>query len=133
VETVYRGKDKIMMITSRPNKGGMMVVTSRSYLVGGDLVAIESEENHGGILDTIAVYHPGTNDMEVFTRQPDGSVKPVSTQTLDAYKKQNAAVSEFWNKAFDKSMNENKLPDLMRETQGKIQDAEIMKTNAVSK
>jgi hypothetical protein len=133
METIYRGKAKIMMIASRPNKDGVMVVTSRSYLVGGDLVATESDENHDGTLNTIAVYHPGTSDMEVFTRRSDGSVKPVGTQTLDTYKKQNAAISEFWNKAFDKNMNEDKLPDLMHDTQKKIQDAESEKTNAISK
>jgi len=65
--------------------------------------------------------------MEVFTRQPDGSVKPVSTQALQAYQKQNAAISEFWDKAFDKTFDEKKLPDLIRETQKKIQEAEHQK------
>jgi hypothetical protein len=133
METIYRGKAKIMMITSRPNKEGVMVVTSRSYLVGGDLVVTEADEKHDGTLQTIAVYHPGTNDMEIFTRQPDGSVKPVNTQILDAYKKQNAAMDEFWNEAFDKNMNEDKLPDLMHDTQKKMQDAEFDKTNGISK
>jgi hypothetical protein len=133
METVYRGKVKIMMIVYRPNKEGMMVVASRSYFVGGDLIATESDEKHDGTLQTFAVYHPGTNDMEIFTRQPDGSVEPVSTQALDAYKKQNAAMDEFWNKAFDTNMNEDKLPDLIHDTQKKIQDAELEKTNTVSK
>ncbi|HVU07667.1 MAG TPA: hypothetical protein VHG89_03895 [Verrucomicrobiae bacterium] len=133
METVYRGKTKIMMITSRPNKEGVMVVTSRSYLVGGDLAMTEADEKHDGTLQTIAVYHPGTNDMEIFTRQSDGSVKPVSTQILDAYKKQNAAMNEFWDKAFDTNMNEDKLPNLIRDAQKKIQDAELEKTNTVSK
>jgi hypothetical protein len=137
METVYRGKDKIMMIISRPNKEGVMAVASRSYLVGGDLIATESDEKHDGTLQTIAVYHPGTNDMEIFTRQPDGSVEPVSTQTLDAYKKQNAAISEFWTNAFDtnfdKKMDDKKMLDLFHDTQKKIQDAELEKTNTISK
>ena len=127
VEYVYRGKTKVLMVRSRRNRQGSLAVTSRGYLVGGDLVMTESDEDGDGVFETIAVYRPGTRDMEVFTRQPDGSVKPVSTQTLQAYKKQNAAISEFWDKAFDKKFDEKKLPDLIRETQKKIQDAEHQK------
>jgi hypothetical protein len=114
-----------------------MVVTSRSYLVGGDLVMTEADEKHDGTLQTIAVYHPGTNDMEIFTRQLDGSVKPVSTRTLDAYQKQNAAISEFWTNAFDNNfdqkIDDKKMMDSFHDTQNKIQDAELEKTNTVSK
>jgi hypothetical protein len=127
VEYVYRGKSKVLAVMSRRNMQGLLAVTSRSYLVGGDLVMTESDEDGDGVFETIAVYRPGTDDMEVFTRQPDGSIRPVSTQTLQAYKKQNAAISEFWDKAFDKKFDEKKLPDLIRETQKKIQEAEHQK------
>jgi hypothetical protein len=70
-------------------------------LVGGDLVMTESDEHKSGRFDTVAVYHPGTEEMEVFTRLPDGSVTPASTHVVQAYKKQNAEISEFIDKVFD--------------------------------
>ena len=36
-------------------------------------------------LDTILVYHPGTDDMEVFRRSSDGSVSPASTELLQVF------------------------------------------------
>jgi hypothetical protein len=124
IETFYRGTDKVLVVWSESNSQGIMTVTSRSYYAGGDMVTIEGDENRDGVLETVAVYRSGTDDMEVFTRQRDGSVKPVNAQTLAAYKKQNAAISEFWNKAFDKNTDTGKAMELMQETQKKIRDAE---------
>ena len=95
------GNEKVMMQTFRPNAQGVLAITSRSYLVGGDLVMTESDEHKSGRLDTIAVYRSGSDDMEVFARQSDGSVKPVSMETLQRYKKQQAEISDYWKKAFD--------------------------------
>ena len=67
--------------------------------------------------------------MEVFTRQVDGSVWPVSAQTLAAYKKQHAAISEFWDKAFHKDTDTDKAMEMMKETQKKIRAAEREKTD----
>jgi hypothetical protein len=125
METVYRGKTKVLMTISRPNKDGAMVVTSRNYLVGGDLVLTEADDRHDGTLQTIAIYHPGNDDMEVFTRLPDGSVKPVSTKTLQAYKKQIAALPDFMDWYQTKTnMTNAELEKLVKETQKKILDAE---------
>ena len=90
-----------MMETFRPNSQGELAISARSYLAGGDLVMTESDEHKSGRFDTIAVYHPGTNEMEVFIRLPDGSVKPASAQVVQAYKKRNAEISEFIDKVFD--------------------------------
>jgi hypothetical protein len=129
VETVYRGAQKVMLVWSKPNAQGVMTITSRSYFAGGDLVTTESDEDRDGVFETLAVYRSGTGDMEVFTRQRDGSVKPVSAQTLAAYKKQNAAISEFWGTAFDKGTDTDKAMELMTETQKKIREAEKEKTD----
>src|ERR1043166_3808492 len=84
METTYRGTKKVMMETFGPDANGVMVISSRSYVVGGALVMTEAGEHKSGKLDTIAVYHPGSHDMEFFSRRSDGSVKPVSTETLQA-------------------------------------------------
>jgi outer membrane lipoprotein-sorting protein len=128
--TTYRGKAKVLMETFRPNAQGVLVISSRSYLAGGDLVTMESDEHKSGRFDTVAVYRPGTDDMEVFIRQADGSVKPVSTQTLQAYKKQNAAVSDFIGTMWtNTNTSDEEISERIQAAQKKIQDAEKQKTD----
>jgi hypothetical protein len=67
--------------------------------------------------------------MEVFIRQQDGSVIPVSAQTLAAYRKQNAAIVDFFEKAFGKGTDTDKAMELMEEAQRKIQAAVKEMTN----
>lgn len=88
------------------------------------MVAVESDEGGDGFFEQLATYRSGTEDMEVFTRQRDGTVQPVSAQTLAAFKKEHAAISEFWDNAFSKDADPNKLGDTIRKTQKKIRDAE---------
>ena len=127
IETVSRGKTPILRV-HQSTKGGV-TGTTRSFMVGGDTVMMEADENGDGFFETIAVYHAAKNDMEVFTRQRDGSVQAVSAQTLEAYKEQHAALTEFWDKAFDKDTDPDKIGDRIQETQKKIRDAEKEKTD----
>ena len=125
METTYRGKTKMMVEIFRPNAQGVMVISERSYMAGGDLVTTESDQHNSGKFDTIAVYHPGTDDIEVFTRLADGSVKPVSTQTLQAYKKQNAAIADFFTAIWTKTnASDEEISERVQATRKKIQDAE---------
>ena len=119
-----------MLIWSKPDAKGVLRVSSRSYFAGGDMVTTESDEDRDGVFETIAVYRAGTKDMEVFTRQQDGSVTPVSGQALAAYKKQIAAMDEFWDRASDKNTSTDKAMELMEETRRKIQEAEKEKLDA---
>ena len=128
METTYRGKTKMMVEIFRPNAKGVLVISERSYLAGGDLVMTEADEYKSGKFDTIVVYHPGTDDIEVFTRLADGAVKPVSTQTLQAYKKQNAAISDFLSSIWTKTnRSDEEISERIQATQKKIQDAEKQK------
>jgi outer membrane lipoprotein-sorting protein len=128
--TTCRGKTKVMMEVFRPNAQGVLAISARSYLAGGDLVTTESDEHKSGKFDTVAVYHPGTDEMEVFTRQADGSVKPASTQTLQAYKKQNAAVSDFIGTMWtNTNASDEEISERIQATQKKIQDVEKQKTD----
>ena len=130
VETVFRHGQKVMLIWSKPDASGLLKVSSRSYFAGGDMVTTEGDENRDGFFETLAVYRAGTTDMEVFTRHQDGSVTPVSGQALAAYKRQIAAMDEFWDKAFDKNTSIDKTMELMEETRRKIQAAEKEKLDA---
>ena len=126
--TTYRGKQKVMMETFRTNAQGSLVISSRSFLAGGKLVMTESDEHKTGRLDTIAVYGPSADSMEVFTREPDGSVKPVSTQTLSAYKQQRAAVADFFS-TMPTNASDAEISERIQATQQKIRDAQEHKTD----
>ena len=117
-----------MMETFRPNAQGVLAITSRSYLVDGDLVMTESDEHKSGRFDTIVVNHPGTDGIEVFTREADGSVKPVSTRTLLAYKQEAAAASDFF-RGLPTNATDAEISERLQETRQKIQDAEKRKTD----
>jgi hypothetical protein len=93
-ETVYRGKTRVLQIISRRNKQGTMAVVSRAYCVGGKGEVVESDEDGDGFFESVAVFDPVTDDFELFTRQADGSVKPVSTESLETIKKKKAAADE---------------------------------------
>ncbi len=93
IETVYRGKNKVLVTMSHRNAKGATAVT-RGYLVGGKMVMAESDEEGDGWFESVTVWNPGTGDFEMFTRKADGSLKPVSTAILEATKKQKAAADE---------------------------------------
>jgi hypothetical protein len=129
IETVYRGKTKVLMITSHRNEQGIMTVT-RSYFVGGKMVMAENDENGDGMFESVTVFDPATDDFEVFTRKSDGSVKPISTQTLEADKKQAAVIDESVKKLFQEPiMSDMELSNLVMESQQKIKSIEKEKKN----
>jgi hypothetical protein len=123
IETISRDGKKIMMIWSKPDALGKMKVTSRSYMVGGDIVTTETDQDRDGVFESVAVYRPGTMEMEVFTRMPDGAVVPVDQKTLEAHKKQHAAITELWDKFYDETNDSDKGLELLKEAQRKIQEA----------
>lgn len=124
IESVFRGKERVLVIWSKSDKSGVWTVTARAFYAGGAMVAGESDENGDGFFETLTTYRDGTEDMEVFARQRDGSVQPVSSEKLAAFKKKNIAISEFWDKASAKDADVDKILDSMRETQKTIQNAE---------
>ncbi len=116
IETVFRHGERIMVSWSKPDAKGDLRVSSRSYFVGGDMVTTESDDDKDGIFKTFVVYRAGSKEIEVFSRQRDGLVAPVSGQSLAAYKKQLAAINEFWDKALDTNTSIDKSMQLMEET-----------------
>jgi hypothetical protein len=92
VETTTRGKTPILYVRQTFTAG--KTITTRSYLVAGEVVTVETDEDVDGIFETTIVYHPSQRDLEAFTRDPDGSVVPASAKTLAAYKKRHAAMHE---------------------------------------
>jgi hypothetical protein len=90
VETTSRGKTPILRV--RQTFTAERSTTTRSHMVGGEVVMMEADKDGDGLFETMIVYHPSKRDMEVFTREWDGSVSPVTSQTLAAYKKRHAAM-----------------------------------------
>jgi|NGEPerStandDraft_6_1074524.scaffolds.fasta_scaffold58969_2 hypothetical protein len=119
-----RGKEKVMTERFSLDAKGKLVIDSRSYSVGGDLMMIELAEHTRGKLDTICIYHPGTNTMEVFTRSADGSVKPVSTRALLGYEQENAANTDFFRTMANTNTTDAQWSQKVQETKQKVHDAE---------
>ena len=120
----YRGQDKVMSEMFQTNAQGALVLWARSYLAGGKLVMTECEEHESGKLDTICIYIPDTDAMEVFTRQADGSVKPVSTRLLLLYKEDNATVSDFFRTLNNTNTTEAQWEQYVQKTEQKVREIE---------
>ncbi len=118
----YRGTKKIMTEIFIPDAKGKLVIDSRCYLVGGELVMLECAEHTPGKLDSIYIYVPGTDDMEAFTRQADGSVKPVSTRLLSAYKEMNATEKDLFKTLNNTNTTEAQWEAKVQEIKDKVQD-----------
>ncbi len=110
-ETVYRGKTKVFEEINGWTRLGKPLLKSRSYFVEGSLVMRERDVNNDGVLDLISIYHPGSTNLEILSRQPDGSVKPVSGEAFEASKKQAEA-------------EDDKVSNMIRQ-----QDAAVGKSN----
>lgn len=131
IEKVYRGKTKIFQKLSRSNQQGKLAVLYRSYFVDGDLVMTETDEDENGVFTHIAFHRPGTTDVEMFRRQPDGSVRPVSMQQIESNKKQTAVMNAFMqmqnekkdvtDQAIDESINRAFI-DALFQTQNEKKD-----------
>ena len=122
IETTSRDKTPIFRIHQTFTTG--LTNTTRSYMVGGEMVMMEVDENGDGLFETMIVYRPSKSDLEVFDRSHDGAITPVSARTLAAYKKQHAAITGFWDHAFDKNMDGDKFVNEVQATQRKIRDSE---------
>lgn len=90
IETVYRGKSKVMQTISRRNQQGVMAVSTRAYVAHGVLVMAESDDDGDGVLETVGIFDANRKLTEMFRRRPDGGVEPVSTQELDSVHRQKA-------------------------------------------
>jgi hypothetical protein len=100
-EEFFRGKDRIMMTTSFANSQGQVVVRSRSYFLHGEMMMTELAVRRDDKLDTMLIYHPGTEDIEVFRRKSDGSVIPASAELVQAFANERSTLArlgpDFWS------------------------------------
>lgn len=128
IEQFFRGNQKVMMVFSERGLRGEWIVTSRSYEVGGTLVAMEHDEDRDGIFETLVLYRDGHKDLEVFDRQTDGSVRPASTHAVEGHRRLSAAFSGFFEEMSDKgptpkNLDEKTIEGRIRATQKRVQEA----------
>lgn len=125
-EKTFRGTEEILK-TLRMRTGGV-IQTARFFTVSGDTVLIESDEGGSGKFDTLILYNRAKGGMEVFKRQADGSVKPVDEKTLAAFKRQDIALSRFWDKIFGPNAPLDKsIESEAKALKSELQDAEKQK------
>lgn len=88
----WRGKQKIYDEHAVGYKGQIV----RSYFANGQCVMAESDEDGDGFFETITLFPDSLQDMDVFRRQTDGSVKPLESKELQELKEKiGRAVKEF--------------------------------------
>jgi len=123
IETVYRGKQKILQIVSEPNKQGKLAVAYRGYFVAGELVMTESDKNGDGVFEHLSVRDPATEEFELFVKQADGSVVPESTEKIKLIKKEKAVADEaIGNLIKNPDPSDEEISKSFQEIRQKIQD-----------
>jgi hypothetical protein len=97
-EIVSRHGQKQMMVLSRADKSGEWRVTARSFYVGPHMAVTEADEDGDGFFEMVVVYREDPKDLNAFVRERDGSVRPADAKVVEALRKQDAVLSEFWSK-----------------------------------
>jgi hypothetical protein len=126
-EDFFRGNDKIMMTISSANSQGKMVVWSRSYFLHGEMMMTELAARRNDKLDTILIYHPGTEDLEVFRRKSDGSMIPASTELLQAFANERSVLARLGPDTWNDPKNQVVLEELGKKTQAALNASDAMK------
>lgn len=99
----FRGKEKIYDEHLVDLEKGRI---ARGYLVGGEIVMVESDEDGDGLFETITLFPGDLYKMEVFQRQSDGSVKPLDSEALQELKQKYCRAFQEFKKAFEKALKE---------------------------
>jgi hypothetical protein len=133
-ETSYRSKKKIMFVMASLNGSGKRDV-SCIYFADGDMLLNEVDDDGDGFFEEVAIFMPNTDDMEIFTREKDGSVKPVSTEKIRLVKKVIATTSETNDKLFfsKKKPSVEEIGKLLKQNREKLEklgEQELAATNA---
>jgi hypothetical protein len=124
-ETTFRGKERILVLM-RKREGGV-VRSSRLFVVSGNSVLLESDEDGSGKFETVVLFNEPKGGLEVFKRQPDGSVKPADDKTIAAFRRQFSAIAGFWEEMLGPKAPSDKFFDSAKALKKEIQDAEKQK------
>jgi len=126
-EQFYRGKDTVMMTISGINSQGQLVVRSRCYFVHGDMMMTEVAVGKEDKTDTITIWRPGSDDIEVYRRKSDGSVSPASAELLQAIAAQNSAYKKFGAEDMSDSKKHAQLEELAQRVVAALKSSDEVK------
>jgi len=116
MEETFRGKERILAVMTRSNS------VVRMLCLHGKPRYSESDEDGDGFFESVRLPGEWAADFEEFTRQPDGTLKPLSTPALKSLKRQVAAASESLSKLLDNpDMTREEIADLLETNRQKIE------------
>jgi len=78
LERTYRGDELVLLHHSN----GVNRTQSRVYYFAGREAFAESDDDGDGFFETLTVFGDSMSEFDMYTRQPDGSVVPVSASVL---------------------------------------------------
>lgn len=116
IEKTFRGHDEILyrMITRK--------ATTQALLLHGEPRYIEADNDGDGFFESVLLPGASGGDFEEFTRQPNGTLKPVSTPALETIRRQKAVADESLSKLLDNpEMTTNEITDLLETNRQKIE------------
>ena len=119
MEIISRDGQKEMMVMSRTDKSGEWKINARSFYVGSHMAVTESDEDGDGFFEMVVVYREDPKDVNAFVRERDGSVRPADVNVVEALRKQDAVLSEFWSKPV---RDPDKIDAAIKELRGKIKE-----------
>lgn len=119
MEIISRDGQRQMMVMSRTEKSGEWKISARSFYVGSHMAVTESDEDGDGFFEMVVVYREDPKDVSAFVRERDGSVRPADVNVVEALRKQDAVLSEFWSKPV---RDPDKIDAATKELRGKIKE-----------
>jgi hypothetical protein len=100
-DSTYRGKKCIMRVWLERRASGEFIPYARSFQVGHAMV-VDSDEDRDGFFETLSISED-TNDgrvsLEVFRRDRDGTMHPVSAEERKEMEKCLERIAKFWEEA----------------------------------
>jgi hypothetical protein len=107
-DSTYRGKKCIMRVFSEKRVSGEFVPYARSFQIAHAMLT-ESDEDRDGFFETLAIIDDtdGRSFVEVFKRERDGSVHPVTREELKKTQESFDRMAAFW-KEFEREAPERK-------------------------
>ena len=96
-DSTYRGKKCIMRVFSEKRISGEFVAYARSFQIAHAMLT-ESDEDRDGFFETLAIIDDtdGRSFVEVFKREHDGSVHPVTPEELKKTQESFDRMAAFW-------------------------------------
>lgn len=79
IQKTYRGSECIMVEMDDRGK------KTRTFKVGGKVVAIEADEDGDGFFESLMVFDPDTGKYELFIKSMNGSIIPLDSEKLEKF------------------------------------------------